>query len=299
MTQIANAILASPGAVAYWPLDEASGNAIDRVGGRVAVASGAGMRRAQPSLLPNGEGACAVFSGANGEYLLTAADAAFILGDPIPYTWEAWVRDDGVAEVNGRRVLTTWTSAPNANGGQSFYHNNLGGNFVLRIKADGTNQAFTFKPAVVPAGEVHHQVITYDGTTVTIYLDGAVVSSAAPAAAMAPSGTGELGIGGTPYSSFNHLGALQEVAIYSVALEAARVRQHYQVGAGLELAPVDVKEVIYRPVAGLDPSLDGSVTYGPKGLNVDLADAIARGGIVTADPYLQDLLDDHAAFKRS
>lgn len=52
----------------------------------------------------------------------------------------------------------------------------------------------------------------------------------------------------------------------------------------------------YEPKAGLDATLAGSVGYGPRGRTFDIAAAIARGYMVTSNPYLQLAIEDTGLF---
>jgi hypothetical protein len=86
----------------------------------------------------------------------------------------------------------------------------------------------------------HHHVLTYDGSTLRYYLDGVLTTSGAAS--------------GTPQTLSNHCiiarmgdfsaqywpGKLDEVAVYSAALSAARIAAHYQAGtaAGMLAGPV-------------------------------------------------------------
>jgi len=109
----------------------------------------------------------------------------------------------------------------------------LAGNQV-QIK-DGTDPLLTFTAASSLAdGAWHHLVVTYDGaTSIAVYVDGAAVSSA-----QATSGTlatvldlTGLEVGRDNAAGFFN-GTLDEAAIYSSALSAAKVSAHFAAGQG-------------------------------------------------------------------
>jgi hypothetical protein len=81
-------------------------------------------------------------------------------------------------------------------------------------------------------GVYHHYVATVEnvaGTvTVTTYLDGAFVSTGTCAFSDLGDGTAKLGLGGAEDRAQSFNGTLDEVAIYSTKLSAARVLAHYQ-----------------------------------------------------------------------
>lgn len=77
----------------------------------------------------------------------------------------------------------------------------------------------------------HHVVGTWDGATMTLYVDGAVVATGALAGTMFAAGATTRsiigGAGGGPIVNTGAQGTIDEVAVYSTALSAARVTAHY------------------------------------------------------------------------
>jgi hypothetical protein len=77
-----------------------------------------------------------------------------------------------------------------------------------------------------------HLVLSYDGTTARLYVDGLPAASVAGSYAVNPSVPLGIGAGSYDGSSWQQYfpGSLDEVAVYRTALPAARIRAHYLVG---------------------------------------------------------------------
>ena len=86
----------------------------------------------------------------------------------------------------------------------------------------------------VRLGDWYHFVLTYDGSTQRVYVNGALsgtVNSAFTPNVGAPLFIGEIGPSGTQYPLTN--GLIDEVAYYDYALSGDRVSAHYQTGIGV------------------------------------------------------------------
>ncbi len=99
----------------------------------------------------------------------------------------------------------------------------------------GNDKTFTM-PSAVNNGAWHHVVITYDGTTLVLYMDGVALPSqtATRNTAIDSYGFGigaviNPGDGGGNSGGFFH-GTIDEVALYTTVLDPATVSAHYQLG---------------------------------------------------------------------
>jgi hyaluronoglucosaminidase len=146
-----------------------------------------------------------------------------------PFTLEAWVKLDTVAPPPGQAIIESYT-APAANG------------FALRVD-NGVLQAWTLGGpgdgyGVVTGrtrltiGEWHHVAAVYDGSRLTVYLDGTPDSSVATTISPA-SGTSSIKLGARGDDTAQRLrGDLDEAAIYGRALSADEIERHYLAGVG-------------------------------------------------------------------
>jgi hypothetical protein len=78
----------------------------------------------------------------------------------------------------------------------------------------------------------HFVVLTWSGTTLTLYRDGSNVGSSSASAANAGGGTGSIGVNGTGGNSTYFPGDIDEVGIWSRALTTTEISDLYNGGAG-------------------------------------------------------------------
>jgi len=84
--------------------------------------------------------------------------------------------------------------------------------------------------SALPQSQWSHVVVTGDGTVLTMYVNGASISSG-PEAAITDAPATHVSFGSTSDFTNEFLdGALDEPAIYTHALAPARVLAHYQAG---------------------------------------------------------------------
>lgn len=82
-------------------------------------------------------------------------------------------------------------------------------------------------PANLVVGNTYHVCATFNGTTVTLYINGQSVTTATPAYNIVAS---KCRIAVRPDTLRFYPGPIDEVAIYGTALSAARIQAHYNVG---------------------------------------------------------------------
>lgn len=175
--------------------------------------------------------------------------------------------------ISGQRQLVDRDEASGAGGVRQWQ---------WRITSAGKLEAILFTSAgtktvtggtTLTAGAKHHGAVVYDGTDIRLYLDG--VLDAAPVAAagtLTSAGTQALTIG---YSWFNggagssfFDGIIDEVAIYSTALSAARIAAHVAAipGVGIDAPAVDIAIQVPAPTA--DPVVSAAAPAIDIGIEV-------------------------------
>lgn len=151
---------------------------------------------------------------------VTVPDAASL--KPAVLTVEAWVRPD--AAVQDYASVATKTTADHWGDGYGMYSS--GGSIYFWVNDDPNDVA----TPVLPTDSWSHVVGTYDGSTIRMYLNGALVQSFAYAQPITHS-TSPLLIGDAAgVGNYHWNGTLDEVALYNRALTATEVLQHYQLG---------------------------------------------------------------------
>ncbi len=206
------------GLVAYWPLDEGSGNAAADASGNghdAALMAGAQWETSGPQV-----GSAAIeLDGAGGRLTAGTFD---VVGGGI--TLAAWIKPDDF-DVGDARVISKATDW----GGNDHYWmlSTINANHVLRFRLktdDGQDTATLIAGSgELVAGEWVHVAATWDGSTMRLYKNGEEVGSIAKGgAAVATDASVEVAIGNqpldTPHPSLDFDGMVDDVVVYSRAL---------------------------------------------------------------------------------
>ena len=102
----------TPGLVASWELDEASGNFVDAVSAMAFVPSG--LTQGVTAIIPNSGTAAASGDGVNDDAKLTPPPDAVKFGTA-SFAYEIWVKQDSVTEVGRMFICQRTTTALGAN----------------------------------------------------------------------------------------------------------------------------------------------------------------------------------------
>ena len=219
------------GAVAWW---RAGNNALDEIGGHH------GTLRGGASFAAGQVGQAFSLDGANG-FVQVFTTTGLPVGNA-PRTVELWFRTAndfttstdsaliqyGTAADNRMFGLITWSAAPG------------------RLRFYGYNNDFSGVTVLEP-NQWYHGAVTYDGTTVTLYLNGEYEVSKAATLDTLIDGTG-LAIGcRTDNSGWRWKGLLDEVTMYNRGLTAEEVQSIYRSQSGGKLAAAVALSVVVEP----------------------------------------------------
>lgn len=202
--------------LAYWRLNETSGTvARDSSGNGYDAQIGSSVSLAAPPVILGSDSSMRFAPGNAATESVHAALPA--LGNA--WSWEVWFEGDPAMGTGAYHyLLTTGTTA--APGLYLNPQNSL-------VFTPGVNTIGKVGP--FDDGAVHHAVVSWDGTTLSLYADGALAQSTTtpnPAANL------NLAAGSFYIAGVNGswLGRLGQAAVYPYALSPAQVAYRYQVG---------------------------------------------------------------------
>jgi hypothetical protein len=227
----------------YWRAGEASGDLADSSGNaRTAVLSGASTYGQAGALVNSTDLAVKSVAGS----FFNAPAAAIDISNLNPFTFEAWIKPGTVDGTTRRQV---GIEVP-VNAGANFNITNVGVTFRRSDAAGGVDAIGGPIPVV---GVWTHYVGTYDGTTMHFYVNGVESGTGLATSRLCGSAAGNFQIGASGGTNNNGDSTFDEVAIYPVALSAAQVLSHYQMGT---ITPrrtpgwtVDYNDAVLPPVA--------------------------------------------------
>lgn len=213
-------VILADGPVAYYRLNEASGNPQDSsTSANHATSTGGTPGYRQPGLLREPDTSMR-FDGLT-EWVGVPDHLTLDLGDT--FTLEAWIRTDRAI-----RAGENWGIVSKGSGA---YYMRVYETGQLELLRSGVAD-IVWSDVAVDDGQVHHVVATKSGATVKLYVDG-VDETGAVTDSTCVNNTAGLTVGGGSTSVELFLGLLDEVAVYPTALSAARVQMHYAAGIGI------------------------------------------------------------------
>jgi hypothetical protein len=214
--------------VAYYRLDETSGTiARDFSGhGNPGTYIG-GVHPGTAGAIANDPDTAATFDGATG-YVDCGDNFAFAGSQP--FSLEAWVRSESMTGYGGVFSREDTSGGPPSEGYLVFVSPSDGVYGFQRL--DGDNLTPVTSMSVASSAHYDHVVAAYDGSSMTVYVNGApeqtMASTFAIAGAMNHFVIGAEAGGAEDFFE----GALDEVAVYDHVLSATRVMAHYLAGTG-------------------------------------------------------------------
>lgn len=234
----AEAVGATPGLAAWWRFDEREGTvAADRAGDNDGTYA-PGVRLGAPGLIA-GDPDTAIALDARGEAYVDAGDVLDFPGFA-PFTVEAWIAP-GEFQSPYPRILQKDGVDENGNRqGYLVYLNKETGKLGFERWRDGEADVVT-TPDPLAIDRPIHVAATYDGSTMRLFLDGALAAEAAAQRDMTDNDFG-LRIGARSDGESPFYGILDEVTVYSTALDAETVAAHFAAGTSggvVELPPFD------------------------------------------------------------
>ncbi|WP_298331404.1 beta-N-acetylglucosaminidase domain-containing protein [Haloactinopolyspora sp.] len=201
----------------YWRLGELDGDVAADASGRAQDGTYEGqVELGEPGAIAGDTDSSARFGGGYVEI-----QDSGVISPEGAFTLETWVRHDGPGRDQG---LIEKYDRPAFNG------------YALRLTSANTLQAWVLGDsgavnvtgsAIVSPGEWHHVAAVYDGSTLTLYVDG-LADGTVDAPISPGDGSGSLKLGARGDDAQNRLaGQLDEPAVYDRALTAEDVAWRY------------------------------------------------------------------------
>ena len=147
-------------------------------------------------------------------------------GGTLPFSVEAWIEPDLLTAVRAIVGHSYYDNAAGITDGYRVYH--AEGSLYCQRSSFSAIEGLGWADAL-PLGTYTHFVLVYDGLTMTLFLNGESVTSAASRTPIGTNGT--FGFGADlqhesgPVAYFS--GSIDEVAVYDYALDEAQVAAHY------------------------------------------------------------------------
>jgi hypothetical protein len=211
------------GPVAYWRLGERPGApAVEDATGHAhrGAYSATGVTLGVPGAI-EGDG--------DGALLLDGTSGSVAFGDLFdfpassPFSLEAWVKPD-VRDAEYRRIFSKEASDPR---GRQGYSVKIQATYGLQADRVADDVVTLLRDDTVGTAAYHHVVTTFDGQTLTLYVDGRL-SDQKPSAYPLPDVSVAFVVGKASNGSHSYFGgSLDELAVYDRALPAARVAAHF------------------------------------------------------------------------
>ncbi len=247
-------IVSADGAAHLWPLDDASGSAADVVGSSPGHYLGAHAPGPGGPLIEQG-GMGAAFDGSTSAVTLPGAAGPQGVG---AYTYELWARP---TEIDGvyRFLISDEETVAGKREGTGIWLSKVGLGFERW--SDGVSTSIDYAPGL-PLDVWSHMVASYDGSTMTLFVNGAQVGSRATAAPLSEAaGATVVGAGAGARAGF-FAGDLADVALYPKALARAHVAAHYADATHAPCASIaGARSASYTPaLADLGDTLSATVT---------------------------------------
>ena len=215
-----NAVIGD-GAAGYWRLGESGGTTAGDAAGANPGTYTNGPKLGQPSLLPADTANHSVrFDGANDHVSVPSSST---LSPTARVSVEAWIKP---AALPSSGKFASIASKP---GSYSLQFN--GSRLEFTIIQSGISRRLQAPAGAIAAGTAYYVVGTYDDSVQRLYVNGAEVASAPLTGAISTSSQ-ELTLGAWNESTEPFNGTIDDAAVYTLALSAARIDAHYKAATG-------------------------------------------------------------------
>lgn len=218
-TAYAGAVL-SDHPLAYWRQSEASGAStlVDSSGFFDGTYSGS-VALGTPGVFTSDT--AATYNGGKGSVPWSS-----VLNPSGAFSLEMWVKS---TDNGGYRTMISSQNRANGRSGYALYHHVNDTAFEVHMGNATTVTMFLYGPSPVELNTWYHVVLTYDGTTGKLYVDGALGPDGSASGAFNPNTAQALTFGQRTDGAWADVGQLiDEVAFYNYALTPQQITNHWQ-----------------------------------------------------------------------
>lgn len=222
--------------IAYYRLDGTVGRTVDSSGNtRTLTANGTNFTNRASLLLSDTTNGSCEFDNATATGNLTSADAAFKYTATSPFSVELWVSLN-VLDATFRRLIG-WTDdgAPTPTYYGIQYATSVGF-YGLRVNAGVTKDTYGI-PSGFGTGSTYHVVLTYDGSNLKIFANTTQLGTTTADTSSLGAFGGNFCIGAGQFGSSSAKATIDEVAVYSSALDTTKITTHYDAGRAVSSSP--------------------------------------------------------------
>jgi hypothetical protein len=202
--------------VAYWKLDESSGNATDSVGSNTLTNTNVTYTAGK---INNG----AVFNSTTDKF----APASVPVTGNSAFTVSAWVYPTNTGSEQG--FVFYWGNISSK--ASTYLKYNLSGGAKIGFGAFGADLTYS---VTLTTSTWYHLVYTYDQSNAILYINGSAVSTQGLSGLNVGTNTARVGISIDDDSSSVWKGSLDEIGIWSRALSSTEVTSLYNSGNGIQ-----------------------------------------------------------------
>lgn len=285
MIQAYSAAVLADSPIVYYPLNESSGatTASDTSGHGYNGTYGSSVTVGNASLV-GGDQAPTFPGGTSSSSTVVSSSTNSALAPTGSFSVEFWVNVPST--VSGSQFLWTQTYQSGSSAYPAYISLESGSPAFFEVQINTTGGLVAAYPAVV-LGAKNHLVVTWNGSTLSAYVNGSLADSA--------TGSGTLTNYASPYAGFKlggpvpghtgFSGALGEFALYGSALSSTRVSAHYNAAINADPTPAptnystqvqsDNPVVYYRTN---EPSGTTAVDSSSHGYNGTYGSSVTLGG---------------------
>ncbi|HXE44379.1 MAG TPA: LamG-like jellyroll fold domain-containing protein [Conexibacter sp.] len=215
--------IAADSPVGWWRLGDASGTtAVDQEG--LNNGTYRAVTLGQTSLLSQDANTAAAFNGSTGFVTIPPAVAFNFTNS---FSLEAWIKPTSLPATGSFRTILTKP--------ESYSLQFNGPRLEFTVIQNNTRRRLQAPAGAIVAGSTYHVVGTYDGTTQRLYVNGALVASAALAGGATVT-TNAIVVGSWDGTTEYFAGTIDEPAVYGTVLSGAQVLSHYNAASAATLA---------------------------------------------------------------